>query len=518
MVRMGVTGIIAFVIVCMLSALWAVCCCTPRLCTRKSSGRWRFCCRENCIVASADAVTTVISVSGTIALVALDSSCLQQRYMTYAAAALCAIFVKVQVGYYRDYYREALRDEANLQDIYLQRSEEIIDGWFSLLSLPSSKTPMIGGKVTYTLAPTSWRLSLILAKYVVQSTCWSFGIDPAIRHEVERGPGQIQTAKLPHDARFLLGGRAGRAVNARVAGYLDCPSHPEIVIAVTVGHLPPECDDGSLGGREVKRLAAINPTAETAAAIAFEILIVTPPGHGRKRGPAAVDVGAYAMHREVDDVLHPLPCSETPAERDLVASEGAGAAAAASLPTVDSTSAMMLSFFDGPVWYRAGVRDAVANCLVKRGGPQDVLNVMYVAEFADGTPNNALRLGDSGTPFFGPDGHLHSFLSAMWLAEGRPPRALLVPAKAALAQLRMLPALQGFDIRGFRSFDTVNDRCAAMRAPATGPRAPEAQNGFMRVLINKVYQYWLSQPRNGGGTGSDAAERLLLRDDDKKLR
>jgi hypothetical protein len=189
----------------------------------------------------------------------------------------------------------------------------------------------------------------------------------------------------------------------------------------------------------------------------------------------------------------------------------------------------MLTFVtaEGSTWYRAVVVDVVTACLVARGGPQDVLNVMYLAEPVDGTPPDAVpSVGDSGTPFFDARGHLHSFLSALWLSpSGQTPRLLLVPATAALAQLRALPALRGYDIRGFASPSTVKAREEAMRRHASLPQQqrPRLSGGVawgsLKAFINGAYFYFHAGATCSGDASRNvdaAAERVPLQSETER--
>ena len=196
---------------------------------------------------------------------------------------------------------------------------------------------------------------------------------------------------------------------------------------------------------------------------------------------AVFDVGAYAMSREADDKFHPLPCSE--------AAGGHG-----TVPIIDSSSMTMLTFFSAgdtdSRWHRAVVVGIVSNPLVDEAhGGVAVRRVMYVAKLAtDSLSMTFPQPGDSGTPFFDPNGHLHSFLFGTMEGPGQPAslRLLLVPANAALAQLRALPELRDYGIRRFVAPSTVQERNDTMRAAFRVPVSTLVAGAILAIAYTLI--------------------------------
>jgi hypothetical protein len=318
-------------------------------------------------------------------------------------------------------------------------------------------------------------------------------------------------------------------VGGAVCAYLDCPSLPEIVLALTSGRLPPS---GTLGGREVTLVGGLNICALSDAAIAraaFPGFVLEERRSMRRVTTVVADVAAYAMARLPGDMTHPLPYRE-PIYAGLSddGNAGGGLTIGGYSPPSYAAEPATLLYFDGAVWRRFPLTGGTSP---NPSTPDVPRRLIYSAGVEEGTPLAARpRKTDVGAPFYLPDGRLHSILADVWeWADGQATTYALIPAQVALAQLRALPALAGYDIRGLVAPESVAERVASMRdhaAPVVTPPRPTrpASAGVMSALAGFVRSSLWGRPHSdteedepyetdgekGGGEGEGGDSQWLL--------
>jgi hypothetical protein len=235
------------------------------------------------------------------------------------------------------------------------------------------------------------------------------------------------------------------------------------------------------------------------------------------------------MPRLPDDKLHPLPYREPVYSGMSDDSDGGGDRTIGGYPVpCYAVEPATLLYFDGSVWRRFPMTGGTSP---NPRAPDVPRNLVDFAEAEEGTPPAACpRDTDLGAPFYLPDGRLHSFLTAVWeWTDGQATTYGLLPAQVVLAQLRSLPALAGYDIRGFVAPDSVAERVASMRdhaAPVVTPPRPTrpASAGVMSALAGFVRSSLWGRPHSdteedepyetdgekGGGEGEGGDSQWLL--------
>lgn len=449
----------------------------------------------SCATAAIDALATLVGLLTTsLSLASLPASCSAWEYPLRLCPAFAGLAVKVVIGYLRDHCGRPTptRQQRNAVKVRLEKATAGTLGNAKYFANDNADADVF--EVQF-----DPEQPLALATNMALLVEWANreeGItNPAFFTKVKLVTrGSSNSALPPLGSLFELATAPAHASShsshsARVAAYLDCSQEESFVAVVTAGHLPTDGVAGVLDGLSLELLGRVDPGHADAARSAIAVNVIYSHGTQVQTYPAAVDVGAFAVKSTAGESLHELPCCGDP-----------------SLPSLDSCDATMLSYFDGTNWLRF-VLSGVVSCRLPlptgSGEPRsDVVDLRHVAVAAAGTPTSARlpTIGDSGAPFFDSRGHLHSFLVAVELQGGRPVRWELVPAAAALAQLRALLGPRGYRIGGFLAPEPVHVRAASLRGPS-------ALVSLGRVIGRGLLGLFpAAAPGGGGGRGPTGYE------------
>lgn len=437
----------------------------------------------SCATAAIDALATLVGLLVTsLSLASLPASCSAWEYALRLCPSIAGLAVKVAIGYLRDRCGRPSPTQQQ-RDAVKEQLLQVATGTLALSHYREEANVFV--------VPFDPKRSLLLPSNMALLVEW------ANRKEHINDPSQFTQVKLdtssgalgsslpPLGAQFELASSPTHSCHsARVAAYLDCSQAASIVAVVTAGHVPTDDVTGVLDGRSLELLGKIDPGRPDAVANAITLTVKYSHGTEVRSFPVAVDVGAFAVKGGAGETLFELPCCGDP-----------------TAPALDTCDTSMLSYFDGTTWLRFVLSGVLSRHLPAPTGSGDqyskVREIRHEVVAAEGTPPSARlpTIGDSGAPFFDSRGHLHSFLAAVNFVDGRPVRWLLVPAAAALAQLRALLGPRGYRVRGFLATESVQARAASLRGPSALASLGRLLGWGLQRLVPAA------APSGGGGRG-----------------